>query len=57
LGSLLPVALDSSGNVKLQSTIPNNGNLSGTWVFLQVIVQAPDAAVSGMSNPFRFDVQ
>ncbi|HEX5010452.1 MAG TPA: hypothetical protein VFY71_08615 [Planctomycetota bacterium] len=54
---LMPVPLDASGNVKLQSTIPGNGKLSGAWVFLQAIVQGPGAVISGASNPFRFDVQ
>jgi len=54
---LLPVGLSSAGDVKLQTSIPSKGNLSGTWIFLQAIVQGPGATVSGMSNPFRFDLQ
>ncbi len=46
-----------AGDVKLQSSIPSKGKLSGTWIFLQAIVLGPGATISGVSNPFRFDVQ
>ena len=54
---VFPLPLDASGDVAASAWLSHDPALSGAWILLQVALQGPGAGLSGMSNPFRFDIE
>jgi hypothetical protein len=53
---LLTLPLDGAGNLDVQTHIPQDPSLSGTWLLLQIVLPGQSMA-GGTTNPFRFDIE